>query len=347
MAYRKRYYFVLWGRAQLSKKYSSLFYDAKAVELAEKIDYDFSTSEVPFRRHFGFNVSLKGNLPPFGLPPLRAKKFDEKIKTYIAEHPRASVVNIGAGLDTTFYRVDNGTIQWYDLDLPDVIEIRRQLLPEPDRTTYIAESLFDPIWCKDIKHTEGGVFMVAGGVLPFFEESQVKQFFSMLADNFPGGEIIFDVPSKLNDDFRAWGDQFPPEQRDAMSAAWMEALKDWWTKAPQDQKDKLNNMMASLKTPTKPKGKEWADLEAWWNQLSAKEMGEIWRGFRVSSNRYFGKWTLEDAYEITKWDSRITVIDQSPLFKDIPRDSSLSAEIRQFMDYSDKSGRLNIFQLRV
>ncbi|HYA61082.1 MAG TPA: class I SAM-dependent methyltransferase [Candidatus Acidoferrum sp.] len=338
--------FCLWGRAQLSKKYSSLFYDAKAVELAEKIDYDFSNSEVPFEGIW-LNISLKGNLPPFGLPALRAKKFDEKIKAYIKEHPRASVVNIGAGLDTTFYRVDNGTIQWYDLDLPAVIEIRRQLLPEPDRTTYIAESLFDPSWCKDIIYTDGGVFMVVGGVLPFFEASEVKQFFSMLADNFPGGEIIFDAPSKMNDDFREWGDQFPPEQRAAMRAAWMEALKDWWMKAPQDQKDKLINMIVALETPTKPKGKEWADLEAWWNQLSAKEMAEIWRSFRVSSNRFFGKWTLEDACEITKWDSRITVIDQSPLFKDVPRDPSLSAEIRQFMDYSDKSGRLNIFQLRV
>ena len=338
--------FCLWGRAQLSKKYSSLFYDAKAVELAEKIDYDFSTSEVPFEGIW-LNMSRQGNLPPFGLPALRAKKFDDKVKAYINEHPDASVVNIAAGLDTTFYRVDNGSIHWYDLDLPAVIEIRRQLLPEPDRTTYIAESLFDPIWCKDIKRTEDGVFMIAGGVLPFFEESQVKQFFSMLADNFPGGEIIFDAPSKLNDDFRAWGDQFPPEQRDAMRVAMVEAFKDWWEKAPQNQKDKLNNMLASLKTPTKPKGKEWADLEAWWNQLSAKEIGEIWRGFRASSDRYFGRWTLEDANEITMWDSRIAVIDQSPLFKDIPRDPSLSEEIRQFMDYSDKSGRLNIFQLRI
>jgi O-methyltransferase involved in polyketide biosynthesis len=111
----------LWGRAKISRDHNSLFYDAKAVELIGKIDYDFSTRDkvVP-----GY-LSL--------LFVARAKQFDDKIKDYIAEHPHASVVNIGAGLDTTFYRVDNGLIQWYDLDLPAVIDIRKQLLPKPDR----------------------------------------------------------------------------------------------------------------------------------------------------------------------------------------------------------------------
>jgi|GEM_PF-205383 len=360
---------LLWGRAQLSKEYSSLFYDAKAVELVEKIDYDFSTSDMPFQGIL-LNISLKGNLlPVFGLIALMAKQFDDKIKAYIAEHPRASVVNIGAGLDTTFYRVDNGTIHWYDLDLPAVIEIRKQLLPEPDRTTYIAKSLLDPSWCKDIKHIEDGVFMIAGGVLRYFEELEVKQFFSLLADNFPGGEIVFDVISKLDIDWE-WIDMFSPEQRDVVGAAlmealkdwWekaalmealkdgreraalMEALKDWWEKAPQDQKDKANNLIATLKIPTKPKGKEWSDIEAWWNELSAKEIEEAWHDFR-GFRRGFGMWALENLSEIAKWDNRFTVIDQFSFYKNISRDS-LSADIRRLMDYSDKSGRSSIIHLQ-
>jgi O-methyltransferase involved in polyketide biosynthesis len=338
----------LWARAQLSKEYSSLFHDAKAVELVEKIDYDLSTSDMPFEGIL-FSISLKGNLPAFSLWALRAKQFDNKVKAYIAEHPRASIVNIGAGLDTTFYRVDNGTIHWYDLDLPAVIDIRRQLLPEPNRATCIAKSLLDPSWCEDIEHTEDGVFMVAGGVLPFFEESQVKEFFSMLADNFPGGEIVFNALSKLelDNNFRAWIEQFPPEQRDTMRAALMEALKEWWEKAPQDQKDKVNDMIAMLKTPTKPKGKEWADLEAWWDQLSDKEKDEAWHGFRIFPHIGFVRWTLEDANEITKWDSRITVVDQLPMFKNISKDPSLSRAVQRFMDWSDEHSRSNIFLLRV
>jgi O-methyltransferase involved in polyketide biosynthesis len=339
----------LWGRAQLSKTYSSLFYDEKAIELVEKIDYDLSTSDdVSFEgiESSFFRIFRKLNLPEFGLFTLRARQFDEKAKTYITEHPRASVVNIAAGLDTTFYRIDNGLIHWYDLDLPTVIDVRRHLLPEPDRVTYIARSLLDPSWCKDISYTDDGVFIIAGGVLQFFEESQVKQFFSMLADNFHDGEIVFDAILGSDDDFGAWRDILPPEQRDVMRKALVDVIKEWWKKAPQDQKEKLNDMIATLELPTKPKGKAWSDLEAWWNQLSDKEMLEVMRGFGTSLRSGIDMWELEDAREITKWDGRITVIDQFPTFKNIPRDS-LDVDMRRFMDYNDERGRGNIIHLRV
>jgi len=335
----------LWGRAQLSREYSSLFFDEKAIELVEKIDYDFSASDVPFE-DIWFNISRKVNLPEFGLFTLRAKQFDEKAKAYIAEHPYASVINIAAGLDTTFYRVDNGTIHWYDLDLPAVIDIRKQLLPEPDRVTYIAKSLLDPSWCEDVKYSENGVFMIAGGVLHFLEEAQVKQFFSLLADNFPGGEIVFNAMSRSDEGFRAWMDMVPPEQRDAMKATMAEALKDWWEKAPQDQKDKVNDMITALKIPTKPKGKEWSDLEEWWNKLSDEEKEGVMRDLMTAFRGGVGMWTIDDASEFTKWDSRITMIDQFPMFKNIARDS-LSADMRRLMDYSDEKGRSSIFHLRV
>ncbi|MGB8311897.1 MAG: class I SAM-dependent methyltransferase [Halobacteriota archaeon] len=183
----------LWSRAKISREHNSLLNDAKAIELVEQIDYDFSIIDKALR--------VEGTL----LDAARARQFDDKIKAYIAEHPYASVVNIGAGLDTHFYRNDNGTIHWYDLDLPSVIEMRKQLLPEPDRATYIPKSFLDPSWCKDVKQTEDGVFMIAGGVLMYFEEAQVRQFFSLLADHFPSGEIIFDGVPKLNAFFGSLG----------------------------------------------------------------------------------------------------------------------------------------------
>jgi O-methyltransferase involved in polyketide biosynthesis len=323
----------LWGRAQVSKEYSSLFYDEKAIELAEKIDYDFSTNDAPFE-DIWFSISSKVDLPEFGLMTLRARQFDEKAKKYIEAHPRASVVNLGAGLDTTFYRVDNGLIHWYDLDLPEVIDVRRQLLPEPDRVTYIAKSIFDPSWCKDI-NTENGVFMIAGGIFMWFERSQVQEFFSMLADNFPGGEMVFNFRSGSDDSIAVWMDMFPPERLDAMRAAWVEGLKIWWENASQDQKDELMDVIAELKTPTKPNGKEWADVEGWWSKLSDEKRAGIMADFMTFFRGGVGMWALEDASEITKWDSRISVIDQLPMFKNISRES-LSAEIRRVMDYSDE-----------
>ena len=339
----------LWGRAQLSKKYSSLFYDEKAIELVEKIDYDdlaagdedpLESLELSF-----FHVAHQLDLPEFGLFTLRARQFDEMARKYIAEHPRASIVNLGAGLDTTFYRVDNGLIHWYDLDLPEVIDVRRELLPEPDRVTYVAKSIFDPNWCTDVRHAENGVFMIAGGVLHWFEESRVKQFFSLLADNFDGGEIVFNVISRPGH-FGRWADLLSPEQREAVKAALFGTIREWWKKAPQDQRRQLSDMITKLDLLTKPKGTSWFDLEAWLNQLSEEELAELMRGFGRSFSGDADAWSLEDAREIEGWDPRITVIEQIPMFKDIPRDS-VDEDMRRFMDYSDESEVSNIVHVRV
>ncbi|MGZ4932533.1 MAG: class I SAM-dependent methyltransferase, partial [Halobacteriota archaeon] len=279
----------LWARAKLSREHRSLFYDAKAIELVQNIDYDFSTYDL---------ISFEDYLPLlFGA---RAKQFDDKAKAYITERPYASIVNIGAGLDATFYRVDNGLIRWYDLDLPAVIDIRKQLLPEPDRVTYIAQSLFDPRWCKDV-NAEGGVFMIAGGLFRYFEETQVRQFFSMLADNFPGGEIIFNASANMGSHFGAWIEQLPPDQREEVGAALMETLHRRWEAASEDQKETL---MTLLKIPARPHSTAWGDIEAWWAHLSDTEKEEALRDFMrgmMKSPRWgmrLSKWALNDANEL-------------------------------------------------
>ena len=137
----------------------------------------------------------------------------------------------------------------------------------------------------------------------------------------------------------------PPEQRDVMRTALVDAIKEWWKKAPQGQKEKLNDTIATLELPTKANGKAWSDLEACWNQLSEKETLEVMRGFMRSFRGGVDVRELEDAREIAKWDGRITVIDQLPMFKNIPRDS-LDADMRRFMDYSDERGNGSIIHLR-
>jgi hypothetical protein len=253
-------------------------------------------------------------------------------------------VNLGAGLDTTFYRVDNGLIHWYDLDLPEVIDVRRQLLPEPDRVTYIAKSIFDQSWYTDVRHTEGGVFMIAGGLLHWLDELRVKQLFLMLADNFPGGEIVFNFsrPEHLG----RWADILSSKQRDALKAATLDTIREWWKKAPQDRKRLLTDTIAALDLPTKPKGETWSDLEAWLKQLSGKETVEMMRGFMRSFRSGADAWALEDAREIEKWDRRITVIEQVPMFKGVSRDS-VDANVRRYMDYSDESAMSSIVRVRV
>jgi len=188
----------LWCRAYVSKKYPSLLYDPKAVELVETVDYDFSSID----EKFDFLYKLTS--------AVRAKHFDDETRAYIAEHPGASVINLGAGFDTGFCRVDNGRLQWFDLDLPSVIALRQQQIPETGRTHYIAKSLFDMSWCNDIKHTSDGVFIVSGATLIYFKETKVRQFFSSLADVLPGAEMVFNTyttreASRINEALRRIG----------------------------------------------------------------------------------------------------------------------------------------------
>lgn len=327
---------VLYGRAKISKEHGSLFNDAKAVELVERIDYDFSAFVEKAIADYVLLATVA-----------RAIQFDNIVKAYIIEHPHASVINLGAGLETEFFRVDNGTIHWYDLDLPEVIEIRKQLLPETDRVTCISKSFLDPSWCQDID-TEGGVFIIAGGLFRYFGETEIRQFFSMLIDTFPGCEIVFEVESKPSSDVdgggyaAGWSDN-EPEKRDSIQEKLFESFKNAWKIFPQDQKD---NLLSALTASIKPHGTEWNEIEKWWNQLSIQEKGEAMRDFRMSIAAQ-SKWALEDANEMTKWDNRITVVDQFPLCKNIPRVFSLSKSIKQFMDYTDEKGRMKIVHLRV
>jgi hypothetical protein len=187
--------------------------------------------------------------------------------------------------------------------------------------------------------------MIAGGVFHWFDQPQVKQFFSMLADNFDGGEIVFNVISRP-DHFGRWTDFLSSEQREAVKAAMLDMIREWWKKAQQDQRRQLTDSIATLDLPIKLKGSAWSDLEAWLNQLSDEGLVEMMRGFMKSFRGGADAWALEDAREIEKWDSRITVIEQLPLFKDIPRES-LDADMRRFMDYSDESAVSSIVHLRV
>jgi O-methyltransferase involved in polyketide biosynthesis len=326
----------LYARAKISNEYSLIFNDAKAVELAELIDSGLFTINKVDINYLDF---------PF---VARAIQFDNIAKKYIKEHPHSSVINLGTGFDTGFYRVDNGTIHWYDLDLPEVIEVRKQLIPETDRSTCIAKSFLDPSWCQDIK-TESGVFMIAGGLLRYFSETQVRQFFSLLADYLPGSEIVFEAESKSSNIIDGkpgalgvgWSDD-EPEKRNALQIEALRAFKSVWVRAPKYVKDM---MLGALTTPTKPQSTEWEDFEVWWSQLNAQEKGKAMNDFIPDSVRC--ECPLEDANEMTMWDNRITVVDQFPLFKDIPRDPSLSLSIRQFMDYTDEKGRIKIFHIRV
>jgi O-methyltransferase involved in polyketide biosynthesis len=174
----------LLGRAKESKKTNPLVNDSYAQEIIDRIDFDFDAA---FSR-----VPLQFNLNAI----IRAYHMDCALLKVIEKHPDATIINIGSGLDTTFHRVDNGKLFWYDLDLPDSIKLRHSLISETDRNIFIAKSVFDTSWFKDIKVRGSKVFFMSAGVLVYLKEPEIRRLFLEMIHVFPDSEIIFEIYSK-------------------------------------------------------------------------------------------------------------------------------------------------------
>jgi O-methyltransferase involved in polyketide biosynthesis len=175
----------LWGRATYSRKDPAILDDQDAIRLIKQCEYDFAPVAKSFGEFSGLTYIA------------RARRFDDAIRNYLAKHPRATVVNIGAGLDTTFSRIDNGLINYYNLDLPDAIAYRKSLLEDTPRNTCIAKNFLDPSWFDDIIfNMEDGIVFISAGVFYYFKEEQLKTIIAAMAQRFSGGELYFDAEPK-------------------------------------------------------------------------------------------------------------------------------------------------------
>lgn len=172
----------LWGRAVETRKPRPMLMDPAAVRIVDTMDYNFST--IAARTSFVSQLAWIA----------RSIHIDRAIRQFLVEHPAGKVVNLGCGLDTTFERVDNGRLRWYDLDLPDVIALRSRYIQQGPRRSFVACSLLEESWINLIGKTEANLF-VAGGVLYYFSEDEVRTFLGRLADRFPGAALVFDACS--------------------------------------------------------------------------------------------------------------------------------------------------------
>lgn len=179
---------TLYIRAMESQRSDALIKDEKAVALVNQMGYDFAR----------FNL-IKMDEDDKAAVILRNREFDCYVQDFLARNPEAVVVHIGCGLDSRFERVDNGQVEWYDLDLPDVIEIRRKFIGgEAGRYHLLACSAFDSAWLSAVNaHRQRPFLFLAEGVFMYFEEAQVKKLVLMLQDHFPGAELVFDAFSPL------------------------------------------------------------------------------------------------------------------------------------------------------
>jgi O-methyltransferase involved in polyketide biosynthesis len=171
-------------RAYESQSSRPILGDHAAAEAVERIDYDFK------RVHRAAK--------PWGsqyLVALRAKKLDDWTTDFVRRHPDAVVLHLGCGLDTRAFRIGPAsTVQWFDLDQPGVIELRRKLYNETDAYRMIGSSVTDPGWLDQIPTGRPAV-VVAEGLLMYITEREVRELFARLVGRFGRGELLFDATS--------------------------------------------------------------------------------------------------------------------------------------------------------
>lgn len=141
---------TLYARAAYSQKNGSIFYDEKSVEAVKALDYDFSSAQKDM-------LMRKGVMA-------RTLLLDQMVKAYIEKYPGITVVNIACGMDTRVYRLDNGKLRWYNLDLPETIEVRRRFFEETGRISTLAKSAMDERWAREVERSEEKVLVIIEGL---------------------------------------------------------------------------------------------------------------------------------------------------------------------------------------
>ena len=178
----------LYGRKMCSQLYPQIYRDETALRLIDQVDYDFSALE----------AKAGSAMHRFGFLEVAMRQSDLawEVRDYLKTHPNAAVVNLGCGLDDTGRACDNGTCKIYNLDFPDVIEVRDALLPAGQRETNIGCDLNDATWFSRIDASGGAVFFAAG-VFYYFLTEQIRTLICAMAAAFPGGRLVFDAANRL------------------------------------------------------------------------------------------------------------------------------------------------------
>ena len=169
----------LWARAIATRR-RGLIDDPAAVDLVDRLGYDFESK-------LGHARSMMPVLE------VRAARFDTVVREFVERHPDGTVVELGCGLDTRWERCNGGRVDWFDLDLPAVIELRRRYFQDGERRTMLAASLLDTAWHDRVGPRERPFLFVAEAVLYYLEPGDVVQFIRSVSAGFPVSSLVLET----------------------------------------------------------------------------------------------------------------------------------------------------------
>ena len=172
------------GRIYASEHCPQILYDKKALELKKKLPSDLIEKNMQNQYTLLASASRSANMDRF-------------IRSFLERRPDGVIVQLGCGLETTYYRCDNGRTRWYAVDLPHVIDYRRELLPELERETYLAGDAFSEDWIRQVRteFPDAPILVTAGGLFHYFEENKVISLLRMIGQS-GNMEVVFDTVNK-------------------------------------------------------------------------------------------------------------------------------------------------------
>jgi methyltransferase (TIGR00027 family) len=173
---------TLYLRAYESRSPAAILADTAAAEAVDRIEYDWARMRRAMRPGFNqYQVTL------------RARQLDDWSTSFLRRYPNAVVLHLGCGMDTRAFRLHSpDTVQWFDVDQPNVIALRRKLYDDRDGYRTIGSSVTDEAWLHEIP-TDRPTLMVAEGLLMYLTEPEVRPLLQRLTDRFGSGELLFDT----------------------------------------------------------------------------------------------------------------------------------------------------------
>jgi len=182
---------TLYCRAMESQSRDPVIHDPEAVRITTALNSLLARSSDRMYKDLG-EGKLNRKLMLF--ISLRARRFDDYARAFLVSNPGGTIINLGCGLDTRFWRIDNGVMSFYDLDLPEVIELKRKLCKETERYHMIASSVLNYEWISLLKsQVNGPVLFLAEGLFMYLEKNDVRELVLKLQSGFPGSELVCEV----------------------------------------------------------------------------------------------------------------------------------------------------------
>lgn len=168
----------LYGKAMENKRKSPLIIDKMAVEIVNHVDYNFKSLKIPEKT----NIMMC----------LRAKLIDNFVKDFLEKNTGSVALHLGCGLDSRYNRIENASVDWYDVDFKDVIDVRRHFYEETDNYHFIGSSVTDYDWLEKIPSEKKECIVIAEGLFMYLREEEIKTLINNLSDRIESFTLIFD-----------------------------------------------------------------------------------------------------------------------------------------------------------